>query len=296
MRCARASRASPSASRSTSRTTCRRRRPASTRRTPSRSPVPISTRCARSPSRSAACWRRCAASRHPGAAAARPAHHQDRHRPPARRALRPVARRHQRHHPGRRRRPGGGRPLRGRQRPPLPHAGAAGAAIPPEHGGAPAHRHRRARAERRRRPGAARRGGQYRPVDRRLLYLPRAAGALHPGEVQRARPRPRRRRARGAGEGGRRGQAAERLSPRLGGRLRQFRERHGAACHRRADRHRPDPAAALCQLRLPGRHADRRQRHPDGADRRHPGPVRWPTCRSASRPPSASSPCSASPP
>ena len=93
--------------------------------------------------------------RHPGAAAARPAHHQDRHRPPARRALRPVARRHQRHHPGRRRRPGGGRPLRGRQRPPLPHAGAAGAAIPPEHGGAPAHRHRRARAERRRGPGAA---------------------------------------------------------------------------------------------------------------------------------------------
>ena len=36
---------------------------------------------------------------------------------------------------------------------------------------------------------------------RRLLHLPRAAGALHPGEVQRARPRPRRRRARGAGEG-----------------------------------------------------------------------------------------------
>ena len=68
-----------------------------------------------------------------------------RHRPPARRALRPVARRHQRHHPGRGRRPGGGRSLRGGQRPPLPHAGAPGAAIPPEHGGAPAHRHRRAR-------------------------------------------------------------------------------------------------------------------------------------------------------
>ena len=45
---------------------------------------------------------------------ARPADHQDRHRPRARRALRPVARRHQRHHPGRRRRPGGGRPLRAR--------------------------------------------------------------------------------------------------------------------------------------------------------------------------------------
>ena len=65
---------------------------------------------------------------------------------------------------------------------------------------------------------------------RRLLHLPRAAGALHPGEVQRARPRPGRRRARGAGEGRRGGQAAERLSPRLGGRLRQLRERHGAAC------------------------------------------------------------------
>ena len=60
----------------------------------------------------------------------------------------------------------------------------------------------------------------------------------HPGQVQRARPRPRRRRARGAGEGRRGGQAAERLSARLGGRLRQFPERHGAACHRRADRHR----------------------------------------------------------
>ena len=77
--------------------------------------------------------------------------------------------------------------------------------------------------ERRRRPGAAGRGGQYRPVDRRLLHLPRAAGALYPGQVQRARPRPGRRRARGPGEGGRGGQAAERLSPRLGGRLRQFR-------------------------------------------------------------------------
>ena len=158
-----------------------------------------------------------------------PADHQDRHRPPARRPLRPVARRHQRHHPGRRRRPGGGRPLRGGQRPPLPHAGAAGAALPREHGGAPAHRHRRARAERRRRPGAARRGRQCRTVDRRLLHLPRGAGALHPGEVQRARPRPGRRRARGAAEGGGRGQAAERLPPRLGRRLRQFPERHGAA-------------------------------------------------------------------
>ena len=32
----------------------------------------------------------------------------------------------------------------------------------------------------------------------------------------------------------------------------------------------PDPAAALCQLRHLARHAAGRQRHPDGADRRHP--------------------------
>ncbi len=42
---------------------------------------------------------------------------------------------------------------------------------------------------------------------------------------------------------------------------------------RRADRHRPDRAAALHELRLVPRHAAGRQRHPDGADRRHPGPL-----------------------
>ena len=40
---------------------------------------------------------------------------------------------------------------------------------------------------------------------------------------------------------------------------------------RRADRHRADPAAALCQLRQPARHAAGRQRHPDGVDRRRAG-------------------------
>ena len=105
-------------------------------------------------------------------------------------------------------------------------------------------------SQRQRGAGAAGRGRQCRPDDRRLLHLPRAAGALHPGQVLGARPRPRRRRARGAAEGRAGGQAAERLSAGLGGRLRQLRERHRAAVDRRADRHRRDPAAALCQLRL----------------------------------------------
>ena len=146
--------------------------------------------------------------RHPGAAAARPADDPHRHRPRARGALRPVAGRHQRHHPGRGRRPGGGRPLRERQRPPLPDEGAARPAVPPRHGGAAPHRHRRAGSRRRRGPGAVGRGRQDRPVERRLLHLSRAAGALHPGQVLGARPRPRRRRARGAAEGRRGGQAA----------------------------------------------------------------------------------------
>ena len=51
-------------------------------------------------------------------------------------------------------------------------------------------------------------------VDRRLLHLPRAAGALHPGQVLGARPRPRQRRARGAAEG-----RARRSSCRRGYRL-----------------------------------------------------------------------------
>ena len=131
-RCAAASRASTSPSRSTSRTTSRRRPPASTRRTPSRSAAPTSSTLQqgrrRDPPRAGEGARH---HRHPGAAAARPADHPHRHRPPARRALRPVARRHQRHHPGGGRRPGGGRPLRERQRPPLPDDGAARAAIPP---------------------------------------------------------------------------------------------------------------------------------------------------------------------
>ena len=83
---------------------------------------------ARSPSRSAACWRRCAASptsRYRRCSASRPSASTS---TASGRPLRPVAGRHQRHHPGGGRRPGGGRPLRGRQRPPLPHDGAAGAA------------------------------------------------------------------------------------------------------------------------------------------------------------------------
>ncbi len=48
-----------------------------------------------------------------------------------------------------------------------------------------------------------------------------------------------------------------------------------AAGHRCADRHRPDPAAALHELRLVPRHAAGRQRHSDGADRRHSWACWW---------------------
>ena len=122
----------------------------------------------------------------------------------------------------------------------------------------------------RRHPDAAERSGDGGARVGRLLHLPRAAGALRPDQVQRARPRPRQRRPRGPAAGGRAGQDPGRLPPRMGRRVRQPQECAAAAGGRRADRHRADPAAALHQLRLAARHAARRQRHSDGADRRHP--------------------------
>ena len=56
------------------------------------------------------------------------------------------------------------------------------------------------------------RGRHSRAGQRRVLHLPRAAGAFRPGEVQRARPRSRQRRAGGAAAGRREGHAAQRLS------------------------------------------------------------------------------------
>ena len=55
---------------------------------------------------------------------------------------------------------------------------------------------------------------------------------------------------RSAGARGREGQDPGRLSRRMGRRVRQPQERPAAAGDRRADRHRPDPAAAVHQLRL----------------------------------------------
>ena len=75
---------------------------------------------------------------------ARPADRPHRHRPQQRRPLRPGARRHQRHGAGGDRRPGRGRPLRERQRPPLPDGRAPGAALPREPRGDQAHHDRRA--------------------------------------------------------------------------------------------------------------------------------------------------------
>ena len=147
-----------------------------------------------------------------------------------------------------------------------------GAALSREHRGDQAHPDRRA-GHQRRHPGAAQRGRERRAGIGRLLHLPRTAGAIRSGEVQRARPRPRQRHPGGPAAGGGTGEDPGRLSRRVGRRVRQPQERPAAAGGRRADRHRADPAAALHQLRLVARHPARRQRHPDGADRRHSQPV-----------------------
>ena len=116
------------------------------------------------------------------------------------RALRLLGRRHQHRRAGRDRRPGGYARLRRRDE--LRADGAAGAAnirgnvdairaIPvalPNSRSEGADRLYRARRSRR---------GQAR--QRRRLYLPREQPALHPAEIQRARPRSRLDRGRGAG-------------------------------------------------------------------------------------------------
>ena len=105
----------------------------------------------------------------------------DRRRPRARRALRPHARRHQRDDPGRDRRPGRRRPLRAGQRPPLPDRRAARAA-------STAAASTRSGSITIGAPNPGGNGIVQVPLSevadgqagvRRLVHLPRAAGALH---------------------------------------------------------------------------------------------------------------------
>ena len=95
-------------------------------------------------------------------------------------------------------------------------------------------------------------------------------------------------------EGRRASHAAGRLAARMGRRVRQPAGRDRAAQDRGADQPGADRAAAVDQFRLGHRHAARHERHPDGGDRRHFRARRDAAFRSASRPRSASSRCSAS--
>jgi cobalt-zinc-cadmium resistance protein CzcA len=103
------------------------------------------------------------------------------------------------------RRPGGRQSLRGRQRPQFPDHRAPGAGVSPEPGRDPS-------ASPSARPTRRAASCRFPLTDvatsadlRRLLHLSRAAGALHPDQVQRARPRSGRRGAGGAAEGRRAG-------------------------------------------------------------------------------------------
>ena len=103
-----------------------------------------------------------------------------------------------------------------------------------------------------------------------VLHLSRAAGALHPDQVQRARPRPGQRGAGSAAEG-RRSRCMLPGGYRLEwvGEFGNLQEALAAAGNRRADQPRADLHAAVHQFRLAQRHAAGGQRDPDGADRRH---------------------------
>ena len=90
------------------------------------------------------------------------------------------------------------------------------------------------------------------------------------------------------------GAAAAGLSPRMGRRVRQPAGCDRASEGRGADQPRPDRAAAVDQFRLGTGHAARHERDPDGGDRRRSSALFVTGFRSASRPRSASSRCSAS--
>ena len=205
--------------------------------------------------------------------------------------------RHQRDGPGGHRRPGRRQPVRRWQRPQFPDRRAPGAANIAQN--LDAMRHIPIGA-----PNPNGNGivpiplsdvAKVKLVSGCFLHLSRKPGALHPDQIQRARPRSRQRRARGAAQGRRTGPAARAATASNGW-------ASSASCRRRCSGSRWSCRSAslligvllLREFRLARRHAARRQRHADGADRRHlrarPSPARLSACR----PPSASSRCSAS--
>ena len=91
------------------------------------------------------------------------------------------------------------------------------------------------------------------------------------------------------------GQAAAGIADRMGRRIRQSAGRHPAAVDRGADQPDADRGAVVVQFRLDGRHAAGDERDPDGDLRRRARASDHAAFRSASRPRSDSSRCSASP-
>ena len=153
---------------------------------------------------------------------------------------------------GRDRRPGGRRPLRGRQRPQFPDGRAPGAAIPREPRGDPAHHRRRAES-----------GGdgivQVPLAEVADVRLVSGASFIYRENQERYIPIKFSVRGRDLGSAvleaqqqiAEQVQAAGRLSPRMGRRVRRISR---SAMERLAIvvplSHRADPASALCQLRL----------------------------------------------
>ena len=199
---------------------------------------------------------------------ARPADHPHRHRSRQGRALRPRAGRHQCDRAGGDRRPGGRRPLRGRQRSPLPDDRAPRAALPREPRCHPAHPDRRAEpttastqvplsdvatSSWSRAPSSS--IASTRSATSRSSSACAAATSAAPCSRRSSRS-PSRSRSR-------------RLPPRMGRRVRQSQERAAAARDRRADQHRADLLLLYVNFGIAARHVAGRQRHSDGADRRH---------------------------
>ena len=88
-------------------------------------------------------------------------------------------------------------------------------------------------------PGAAERAGEDPARLRCLLHLPRAAGALYPGQVQRARARPGRRRAGSPAEGRRHGRCCRAATASNGPAISPTSRARSSAC--RSQRRSPSP-------------------------------------------------------
>ena len=104
---------------------------------------------------------------------------------------------------------------------------------------------------------------------RRLLYFSRTQPALRADQIQRARPRSRRRRRGGAAAHQPQRQAADRLSHRMGRRIRMAAASQEAARHHSSDHARPDSGPALRDVQFVARQLDGAARTSVRGLRRH---------------------------